>query len=129
MDAVGEWFRWVAGITIGVLTAAVGWGAAMVNGNRNKITDLEKRMAVLEARPHVDPIHYTEAITKMSGVLATLTDKIAENIQVRQEQYVEMRQVHSEFKEQLELFHDELDEALRKLGALAAAVQPKGPVR
>ena len=71
-----DWFRFVVGTVVAGLTALAGWFAHVLFTYNDKIGKLEVRVAVLETRPHVDPLDYVKAVTEMSAAIANLTQTI-----------------------------------------------------
>lgn len=74
----GDWFRWIVGTILAVFMAFSGWVAHLILRNREEISDIEAELKVLKARPHVDPIEYTKAITEMASAITAMTLAINE---------------------------------------------------
>lgn len=85
---IGGMFDWIIGGLTTVITGALTWVF-------HHVIVIDKRLSVLEARPVVDPIEYTKAITMMAGAVTELTKAITD--------------LRLEFKE----FREEVDQALK----------------
>lgn len=68
-------------------TGVAGWVFTLIIDNRKFMALLDKRIAIIENRPQVDPIVYTKSITEVTSALATLTARITEISQALQEQH------------------------------------------
>ena len=99
-----EWLRWGAGIVAGAALALSGWLLKLAH-------DLDKRVTVLEQRPHIDPVEYTRAVTELTVAMANLTTQLAENNLARREQYIELRDGHEKLWNKL----DEIERDLRRV--------------
>lgn len=114
-----DWFRWILGILNGVYLIVLGWLVNWIATNQRDTRDIDKRLTVLESRPQVDPLAYTKAITEMSGAIATLTAKVAENIQARQDQYDNLMSTVRTLQHQLEAITQDLDLLARQVKVVA----------
>lgn len=108
MDEASAWFRWIIGGVLAIYGAASGWFAHILLGNRDKIAALKERIAVLENRPHVDPIDYATAMTNLTNAITALTLRLTEYQQVSQQQYAERTKAHEKVEGQLEVMTEEL---------------------
>lgn len=129
MEEVGEWFRWIVGIVVGIMIAVIGWGATMINTNRNSITKLDSRIVAIESRPTVDPIDYTKAITQMATALANLTDRLADQGMTRAKQYQDLLASYQSMRDQVSVLQAELDVAVGKIDELTKKLSDKGFTR
>lgn len=114
-----DWLRWILGILNGVYLIVIGWIVNWIAAIQKDSRDLDKRLTVLESRPQVDPLAYTKAITEMSGAIAVLTAKVAENIQARQDQYDTLMQTVRALQHQLEAMTEDLDLLARQVRVVA----------
>lgn len=114
-----DWFRWILGILNGVYLIVLGWLVNWIATNQRDTRDIDKRLTVMESRPQVDPLAYTKAITEMSGAIATLTAKVAENIQARQDQYYNLMSTVRTLQHQLEAITQDLDLLARQVKVVA----------
>lgn len=64
-----EWFRWFAGVSISLLAGILAWLATLM-------LNLERRLIVLESKPYIDPIKYTEIMTTLTLEVARLTKEV-----------------------------------------------------
>lgn len=74
----GDWFRFIFGSVVAMLTALSGWFTHTLFHFNDKISSLSTRVSVVENKPQVDPIDYVKAITEMSAAIAALTATIAQ---------------------------------------------------
>lgn len=82
-----HWLEIVLGVILGMVSAVTGWVLTHV-------IQIDKRLAVLEAKPTVDPIEYTKAVTQMAAAVTELTKAIAD---LR----IELKEFRRDFEEAL----------------------------
>ncbi len=97
-----ETFRWIIGLIVACISAALAWLTNLVFADRREIAKLHTMVAVLQARPIVDPIKYTEATAEMATALTLLTKEL----QVLNQAQVELR-------DELRRIANDLDAVLR----------------
>jgi uncharacterized coiled-coil protein SlyX len=114
-----DWFRWVLGILNGVYFLVLGWLVNWIVSGQKISQDLDKRITVLETRPHVDPILYTKAIMEMSSAIVALTVKLDENLRSRISFQDDIKAAQTKMQQQLEAIKDELDLLASKVRAVA----------
>ena len=103
-----DWFRWVIGGLIGLYTAVTGWLAHLVLSIRDKHASLDKRMAVMEVRPHIDPVVNMKVLTELTLAVTNLTTRLSESNQVRNEQYNELKNMIAEIYKEIEVLAREV---------------------
>jgi len=108
-----DWFRWVGSSLLTVVGAITGYLAYVVNSMRDREAELDKRLAVVESKL-IDPILYTKAMTEVTNALVTLTQRLAENVDLIQRQNIDLR----EQNEALETRLTAVERELHKLVAL-----------
>ncbi len=106
------WFRWIVGGISATFAATLGWlGSTLLHQHREHVENmaaLDKRLALLEGRPYVDPIEYTRAITKVNESMITLSAKIAEMIATNQAAHAEVRNAMAQLTNQYEALRRDL---------------------
>lgn len=91
----GDWFRFIFGSVVAMLTALSGWFAHTLFRFGDNLSALTTRVSIMENKPQVDPIDYVKAITEMSAAIDALTATIA---QLR----TEIQQLETAIREQKE---------------------------
>ena len=104
-----DWFRWVIGGLVVAYGTMLGWIVTLIIDNRKFMALLDKRLAVIESRPHVNPVEYVRAITEVTGSLAALTTQLTQNAGTREEQFNELRRQHEELRKELQSIEKRLD--------------------
>lgn len=87
MEAFWDFFKWVFGVILVILTPILGMLHKKQGELQNQYHSLDRRLSLVEEQKKVDPIKYTEAVSAM-----------ASSIQ-------HMAATHKEFKEEI---HKEL---------------------
>lgn len=110
-------FQWVIGLAVGVLMPIVAWVAFRTH-------NLTVEMAVMKARPQVDPIEYTKAVMELASAIAQLTNQLAANDLHRTEQIANLRQQYEDLRQEIAKLRNSIEE-LGESNELAAST-PRG---
>lgn len=101
MDGFDVWFRWIIGGLIALFGALSTWLLLRVH-------DLDKAVAVLQARPHVNPIDYATSMANVTNAITAVSTRLMENQQTRDQQFAELRRENAELRQLLQELREEL---------------------
>lgn len=96
MDNVEIWFRWVVGGLFALCSGVIAWLTGLVLGSDRHISTLETRIAVLEARPHVDPIEHAKVMTRLTEAITNLTLQVLESNKAQDRIWDKLEQISDE---------------------------------
>ena len=99
---LAAFFQWVIGLAVGVLMPIVAWVAFRTH-------DLSIKVAVLEARPYVDPVEHARALTQMAYAVTQLTQQLADNDIHRTEQITHLREQINHLREEVQAMRESLE--------------------
>lgn len=106
MPEYAAFFQWVIGLAVGVLTPVVAWVGIRTH-------NLSIEVAVLKARPYVDPVEHATALMSMTHAVTQLTQQLASNDTHRTEQITHLREQIANLREEIQALRESLERAER----------------
>ena len=67
-----DWFKWILGGLVGLYSAVTGFVVGLILHDRKRLGELDRRLAVVETRIHVDPIVYMQDVTEIKAAIKAL---------------------------------------------------------
>lgn len=77
-----SWFRWVIGGLVAFYTAVTSWLTAAhfkaVTENITKFAELDRRVALMEARVYIDPVNNAKVLQDLTNAITNLNSRVGE---------------------------------------------------
>ena len=67
-----DWFKWILGGLVGLYSTVTGFVVGLILHDRKRLAELAQRIALVEARQHVDPLEYMQFMTEVKAELKSL---------------------------------------------------------
>jgi len=104
-------------LAVTILIPSLGWVLLKLD----KLNDLHTRMAVLETRPHVDPIEYTRLIAGLTSAVTALTTQVASLAATTERQFDNhARSTNKQF----DILEKQLADLKKQIEVVAESLQP-----
>jgi len=94
MDWDKMW-NWIEGVSTILVASGIVWAVSTV-------VTVKEKVALLMARPHVDPIQYTEAMTKLTSAISNFTEAYSKAQSLHEERHKDLKEEVDDIKQKID---------------------------